>query len=468
MDIDKELSNKLSKKTKVSYGFANMANLILSGIAFTAITFYYNVKLGLDAELIGIAWLIFAIWNAINDPMFGFIQDRTKSDLGRRIPYIRYGAPIYGTLFILIWILPLIVINQKLILFILFFIMLFTFDTIYTIIGLVTYSLPAEMTLSQSERTNLMIYATAIGGFGMALSFILPVFLLTGDKSTIINPLFIIAMIILGILCAIILYVSSFFLKENKYTQLEDTLGIIEGLKETFKNREFLIFEVSNFSFLLAQTVLTTAIFYYVSYILILEGFSTALPLILVFGMVMLMTVIFSKLVEKYGLKKIYILGLMWTGLSFILFFFIGWEINTAVFGLVLLGIGFSAIIICAQAVMGDIIDYDETRTGKRRETTYSGINALLTKPAISIANWLFLLIIDSYGFNEKKSFQTSSAQLGIMIGLTIIPAIFILISAFVMIFYKLDGPEWEKKKKELARIHSEKEQRYLEYLKKK
>jgi len=468
LDIDKELSNKLSKKTKVSYGFANMANLILSGIAFTAITFYYNVKLGLDAELIGIAWLIFAIWNAINDPMFGFIQDRTKSDLGRRIPYIRYGAPIYGTLFILIWILPLIVINQKLILFILFFIMLFTFDTIYTIIGLVTYSLPAEMTLSQSERTNLMIYATAIGGFGMALSFILPVFLLTGDKSTIINPLFIIAMIILGILCAIILYVSSFFLKENKYTQLEDTLGIIEGLKETFKNREFLIFEVSNFSFLLAQTVLTTAIFYYVSYILILEGFSTALPLILVFGMVMLMTVIFSKLVEKYGLKKIYILGLMWTGLSFILFFFIGWEINTAVFGLVLLGIGFSAIIICAQAVMGDIIDYDETRTGKRRETTYSGINALLTKPAISIANWLFLLIIDSYGFNEKKSFQTSSAQLGIMIGLTIIPAIFILISAFVMIFYKLDGPEWEKKKKELARIHSEKEQRYLEYLKKK
>ena len=115
------------------------------------------------------------------------------------------------------------------------------------------------------------------------------------------------------------------------------------------------------------------------------------------------------------------------------------------------------------QVVIADIVDYDEIRTGKRRETTYSGINALITKPAISIANWMFLTIIAGFGFN--KDAITFDAQLGIMIGFALIPSIFLIFGALVMLYYKLDGPKWLSQKEEIMKIHKEKERNYLEYV---
>jgi Na+/melibiose symporter-like transporter len=130
-----------------------------------------------------------------------------------------------------------------------------------------------------------------------------------------------------------------------------------------------------------------------------------------------------------------------------------------------LIGIGFSAILITVQAVMGDIIDYDEINTERRRETTYAGVNALITKPALSIANWLFLLIIDAFGFKEGVSSQSFNAQLGIMIAFCLLPAGFILVSSILMRRFKLEGPEWIKQKKKLKKIHEKKEEEYLKHL---
>jgi GPH family glycoside/pentoside/hexuronide:cation symporter len=425
------------------------------------------VKLGLDAELIGIGWLIFSVWNALNDPIFGYIQDRTKTKLGRRIPYLRYGAPVYGILFIIIW-FPFVDISNKVALFFYFELMLFSFDTIFTIVGLITYALPAEMAISSNERANLMVYSTLLGAIGYIVNFILPVLLLTGDVSTSINPDFLVTMIVLGITCAVIIFISSYFLKENKFTQLEESLGVIDAVKETFKNKPFLINEVSVFTLLVASTTLTTAIFYYVQYVLKLSGFMTMAPLLLIFLTIFVFTYIYgTKIIPRYGLKKVNIFGLVFSGLSFILLFLTGWAFDTAIPSLLLIGIGLSALMLTAPIIFADTVDYDETRTKKRRETTYSGIEALITKPAISIANWLFLLSIASFGFQPNSAIQTESAIFGIMLGFTIIPAVFVLFGALVMKFYPLDGSKWEAQKLELKKIHEQKEKEYLEYLKK-
>ena len=99
------IEENLPLKLKLAYGGLGAGINLPSQIAFSAITFFYNVILGLSAELIGIAWLLFSFWNAINDPIFGFIEDNTKSEkYGRRVPYIRFGAPVYGLVFILCWI----------------------------------------------------------------------------------------------------------------------------------------------------------------------------------------------------------------------------------------------------------------------------------------------------------------------------------------------------------------------------
>lgn len=461
------IEESIPTKSKFAFGGATMASGILNGIAFGAITFYYNIKLGLGEEFIALAWLIFAAWNAVNDPLFGFIEDRTKSKkYGRRVPYLRFGAPIYGILFILVW-FPFANVNNEIALFINLVIILFAFDTLFTIIGLITYSLPAEMAISSTTRANLMVYGSIFGALGVLISFIIPVLLLTSDVSTEIHPTFLITMVILGIVCAAVIFVSSFYIKENKYTILEEPLPIFKGIKQTFKNKPFLIFEISNFAFLISSTILITAVFYYITFVLKLSGLMAIIPILLFFVMVFAFTPIYAKLVSRYGLKKVYIFSLVFSGLGFLLFFFIGWVFITSIIALMLVGIGFSGIFLTSQAVFAEIIDYDEILTEKRRETTYSGMNALLTKPAISIANGLFLLIIAFYGFQRASQAQTESAQMGIMIGFTIVPAIFILISALAMKFFPLDGPDWNKQKVELKKIHEEKEKEYLEYLKK-
>jgi GPH family glycoside/pentoside/hexuronide:cation symporter len=184
--------------------------------------------------------------------------------------------------------------------------------------------------------------------------------------------------------------------------------------------------------------------------------------------MIFLFLIVFNKLISKYGVKKTFIFTLLWTGLSFLLIFFIGWTLIFALIGFILVGIGISGYMLTNQVVIADIVDYDEIRTGKRRETTYSGINALITKPAISVANWLFLVIISLFGFDAEQTIQDFPAQLGIMIGFSLIPAIFLILGALVLFYYSLDGSQWISQKNEIIKIHEEKERVYLEYMEKK
>ena len=467
-DLNSEgyLEEKLPIKTKFAYGSTNMSHFALSNIAFTAITFYYNVKLGLDAILIGIAWLIFAIWNALNDPLFGFLEDRTKSKkYGRRIPYVRFLAPLHGILFLLFW-FPLVDVNNELALFFNFLLILLAYDTILTMTAIALYALPAEMAISSKERSNIMVYDTIIGAIGSGIAFILPVFLLTGGDSGQLDVNFYITMFILAIVFSLIMFIGSYFLKENRYTVLEDALGLIDGVKETFTNKPFVLFSIANFAFIVAMTTLTTAVFYYVDFVLELSGPITIIPILAVYITAMAFSIAVIPMVAKYGVKMVYTIGLIWMGLGFIIFLLTGWTLITAIITLLFLGAGISILFVTGPTILSDIVDYDETRTTKRRETTYSGINALIAKPAVSLANWLFLLTITSYGFQPLAHHQTNSAKLGIMIAITIVPALVLFIGAFIMKFYPLHGSEWNSKKLKLVKIHAEKEKAFLEYLK--
>jgi Na+/melibiose symporter-like transporter len=117
-----------------------------------------------------------------------------------------------------------------------------------------------------------------------------------------------------------------------------------------------------------------------------------------------------------------------------------------------LLSLGAAGAMIIMPVVTGDVIDNDELITGKRREGVYGGFNAIITKPAISIANAIFLWVIADFGYvaNPPSGHQTDFAKLGILIAFTLIPAIFTLITTIVMKWYSLDGPEWKRKKEEI------------------
>ena len=90
---------------------------------------------------------------------------------------------------------PFVDLSSEIALFLNLLIVLILFDTLYTIIGLIGFSLPAEMAITQKARSEIATYGAIFWSLSFVLSFMLPVLLLTADRSTNISPIFLISMI---------------------------------------------------------------------------------------------------------------------------------------------------------------------------------------------------------------------------------------------------------------------------------
>jgi GPH family glycoside/pentoside/hexuronide:cation symporter len=95
-------NEKLSFRTKVAYAIGGLGGAIGPG---TIIPFWYTIFLTdiaqLDLRLVSIFWVIVTVWDAMNNPLAGYLSDRTRTRWGRRRPYLLFGAVPFGVLFIL-------------------------------------------------------------------------------------------------------------------------------------------------------------------------------------------------------------------------------------------------------------------------------------------------------------------------------------------------------------------------------
>ncbi len=461
-DLNVDFDERLPVKSKIAFGLSQASINLLQVIALgSAITFYFNIKLGLSEEWISLAWLIFAFWNAINDPLFGILQERINTDIGRRIPVLRYGALFYALTFIICW-FPFMG-NAQISLFWNLLLVLFLFDSMFTMVGLVITALPAEMVITQEARSNLSLYNVILGSIGALFAMVLPLILLTDETSTELNPLFQPVMVLVSVVAGTVLFASSFALTENEYARTEESLGFIDSMVKTLENREFLAFEAMNFFHEMAFTVVTGCMIYFIQYVVRLQGVLASVPLIVIFVLMLLFSLLADRMVKQRGLKQVYIIGLLLSSAGLILLFLSGNWLIAVMVSLVVIGIGFAPVTLIWSPLLSDVIDYDEILTGKRRETTYAGMNALITKPAISVATALFLLVISGFGFDNTQSVQSDSAIFGIQLGFALFPAICFIISAITFWkWYKLDGKEWIAKKTELGKIRLQKEMEYI------
>lgn len=165
--------NQYSTKKAFFYGFAGFTDIImLQFFSFLIFTFFYAV-VGLNVNLITIGFIIWSIWNALNDPLLGAISDRTSTKLGRRKPYIITG--IYSLLIIniLLWTPPL---GSQIITFIYFLIVLVVWDLFYTMYSLNQTALFPEMfrDLEQRAKANTIVQIFQI--ISLMIAFILPSF----------------------------------------------------------------------------------------------------------------------------------------------------------------------------------------------------------------------------------------------------------------------------------------------------
>ncbi len=455
-------------KTKFNYSIGSNSSGLLMNLVFANVSYYYVEKLGANAALIGIAWLLFGIWNTINDPIASYIIDNTRTKIGRRKPYIRYGSVFYGLAFIFCW-FPFAQPGDQIGLFINFFLALFLLDTMFTLIGCCYFCLPNEIALTNKGRAELSLFSSLFGIVTIGISFAVPILLLTGQNG--VHPLFLPLMIIIGVSCAAVLFGSSFFIKENMFAQCQPYEPFLEGLKLTLKNRAFWIYMLPAFCVAIVLPILELGILYYIDYIIIGQDYILMLLFILA-GVIVGFAITLLR-IEAWGAKRMTIINLSLISIGFGVLFFVGYNALLATIPATVIGIGLAGSMLSGTVIMGDIIDNDELITGKRREGIYGGVNAIVTKYPISLANWLFLIMIVAFGFVQPvlkegiyvKQPQTELARTGIMFAFCVIPAVLLAISALFLKWYPLDGPRWKEKKRYIMELHQKKEEEYVKIL---
>ncbi len=458
-------------KSRIAISAGDAATAILQSLAATGALTYYFVNLrGLEARLAGIVWLLFAIWNAVNDPIFGYISDRTRSALGRRIPYIRYGAPIFILGFIFFWVvIPGTDENQTL-LFLQLLLALFVYDILYTAIATSFWVMPYEVAVSNKAlrsvavsnkaRSSIYIWKIIFMVFTLVVPFAIEATVKpeVGDLAGIERFRWV--MIAIGVVMGLIIFFSTFFFKEKKFAQQEEQFEFVKSFVECFKNRSFVVFEVLSFSIMFAQTALMTGIWYYFDVLNMPRG--TLLPALAI-GIV-IGVVAWVNLRDRWGVKRCtQVFTLLFSiGCGILVFF--GRSLVPSLVGFFLLGIGFSGGMYLIPLMNGDVVDWDEHVTGLRREGMYAGINSFITKPAISLGAWALLNIMVAYGYDQTLTAaeQSYRAGTGVLVGWAGPTGVLMFISFLSLFFYPLAGAEWEAVKARLAAIHEEKERALL------
>ncbi len=477
---------KVKTSSAVWLGAANAGTGLLCAFAEGAAFQYLFVnKLGLNETLNMVVWIIFGIWNAVNDPIYGFLADRTHSKLGRRIPWIRYGAPIMAVVYAIMW-LPALEGNgvAQWLLFLQELIGLFLYDILYTAIASAIYVMPYEMAVTNKARNKIFLFNILFSLINFGAPMILNSQL---DKLIEHNAnIFPLIMAGMGLVCGAIVFVSTFFYKENGYIVEEKQPKFLEGLKMCLKNKSFLLFEVVSWTVIFAQSALMVGLTY-VSGMWAIDGAPNGWiggnSIMVLYGAlivgVVLGIVFFNFTRNKLGLRTEMLILTGCMGSGCLLGAFLGQYFIVSVLTFFLCGIGLAGGLYLVPMVNGDVIDKDEVDNGSRREGVYAGINSLITKPAGSIATALFPLMISTFfGFNKdlkttvtndtgkvveviNYADQSMQAKNGLFVCWFLITGILLVLSFIAMWFYPLHGKEWDKKKIELSEQHLKKQQEY-------
>ena len=124
-------TSRYGKGQKWSFGMGSFAQWFINSAFNVWVFAFYFIAVGLPISYILAAYVIWTIWNALNDPLLGYISDRTHTKWGRRKPFIILGTIPILIIEIILWIPPT---DSHFITFIYLLIMLICFDTFYTMI----------------------------------------------------------------------------------------------------------------------------------------------------------------------------------------------------------------------------------------------------------------------------------------------------------------------------------------------
>ncbi|GAI10940.1 unnamed protein product, partial [marine sediment metagenome] len=166
-------SQKVSGGMRVAFSLGEVGdNVALNMFQFLVFTFYFCV-VKLPVLWIVLGFVIWSIWNSINDPLIGYLSDKTRSKRGRRVPWMMAATiPLCIVVFLLFT--PPINLNSDMINFIYLLVVLFIFDTAYTAFNLNYNALFSEMFIEMEDRAKTGKIRISFVMLATIFAFVLP------------------------------------------------------------------------------------------------------------------------------------------------------------------------------------------------------------------------------------------------------------------------------------------------------
>ena len=449
--------NRLTVKQKLGFGIFDLGgNMFFTLMGFWALKFLTDT-VGIAAAWAGAAVMIGKIWDAVTDPVMGYLSDRTITRHGRRRVYLLYGAVPMMLSMLFFFTAPQYLPQSMHIVWAIVALMLI--NTASTFINVPYASLTPELTSDYNEQSSLNGYRFGCAVFGTlagagAVQPLVELFASPASANISLDPRgFSIMGLILGSVMMIVTLLTFFGTKEKKvYTKEElPKEKFFPTFAVVFKNRAFVILLTTYALHMTGITLLTTILAYYTENVLV-RGDITTLAMIFLLITAMLFIPVSVLVSKKIGKMRTYQISFAIISTACAIIFFFGHQLPGIEYFyaiMVYAGIGVGFSYVAPFAMVPDAIKEEAVKTGEGKEGAYYGMWTFIAKFGTALAIFLAGQIlawgayISHTGEAAVEQPETVFTAIRIIIGP--IPALIFIAAIIVVNCYPLDKKEYRR-----------------------
>lgn len=405
------------------------------------LTGVYLLKYAADVLLVapgimGVLYGLSRIWDAVSDPIAGYLSDRTRSRLGRRRSWLLASAAPIALGFAMLWSPPGALSGAPLAAWL--GLGVFVYFTGTTCFSIPHDSLGAELSLDYHDRTRVFGLKTAVAQTGTLLALGGMYLIIVAEQPRAAARSLVVVMAF-AIPALIVLAVSR--LRERPEYQGRGATDLRHGFRDVLANphaaRLLAVFFVENFG--TANLGLLTP--FVMEYVLDMERLTPAF-IAVYFVPALLFIPMWIALSRRVGKKRLWLFSLSTMTVAFSGLFFVqpGDVALVCVLGFVA-GVGGGCGQVVGPSIQADVIDYDELRTGQRKEGAYFAVWNFMRKSAYGVAAMLVGTLLSAVGF-EPNAAQSEETRLGMRVLFSFVPAACFLAATLAFTRFRLGEAE--------------------------
>ena len=431
----KTQSPLVKKTSPYRYGFAMFGTSLPINMFKSFAAIFYVDTLGLDMERYALVPLIYAFVDAIDNPVYGFLSDNTRTKWGRRRPWLLIGTPLLVLFFILFYNVPGAIQADDTKLFIYMLLMYILTGTLDSLVNANYGSLFVELFKKDEDRAKTNSFRQTCQLFAMAISIAL-----TPMVTETIG--FELTAIIYGVLAlAVMMYCFwGCHETETNYEELEKP-KLLPSIIALVTNPRFWIFGFAGAFYSAAFSLITQALPFYVKYTLGLGGSTTTMMLAVVLGVAVIGMVIWSKLTKKVPIMTVWRIGFIVMAVGFIPLFFVS-SLIPAIIIAAGMGFGVAACLTTMDCIGAKIVDDDYRKHGIKREGIINSLMGVMNRLNGLYISLAFFVTSRFFGFEDGDN-PGENPALASRVLLCVFPAVAMILATVVSLFLKF--PEGKK-----------------------